>query len=661
MKFVTTLALLFSLSIPCLAQQQVLPPKRNYTVTEYKLQLDWRNVFRNKTQKFVGVNTISFNASDTVSVIALDASDLRIDSVFMDGMKILPTPKVVADTLTVPVKPTENFAHVATIYYARALAANDGMYFYPQHTYAGYNQSTNDSIYTAQDVAYTMSEPLDAHKWMPCNDQPYDKVKSSISIIVPNGYSAQSNGTLVSVDTGSDQSHRYNWVSDRPIATYLMVADASVWKTWRDEYHRLSNPNDSVPVIYYCWPEDDTTSRTDGRFYNAHYAFRNTPKMLETYSRLFGEYPFVSYSQIPVQPFAFGGMEHQTITTDTRTWLRGGDEDGIAHELMHQWFGDKVTCETWADIWLNEGFATMGEWVWEEATYGVAAGNNAIKAQAQRFFNPYTQYGETNTIPTYNPPIDNVFNVQTTYMKPGLVLYMLRRALDDDSTFFGTLRNYNDAFAYSTCNTFQFRDYLEQHIASTLPVDPAEFINEWIFRPDYPKYTITWNQRADNTLYVKVDQAPDSSDHYTMPLRFLAISGQDTAKLMFVNDKRSQIFSTHLDHKINDLAFDQMATIVSTFTIQHDTQLAGVNADASAERYLRASNTSNGMRISFEPAVGPSARVELLDVLGRTLYVQPLAAGSTMTTLNSPTHSAGSYFVRLADGDSQQITRVQLP
>lgn len=644
------------------AQQLVTPPTRGYHALTYQVMLDWRPVFQKQSAKYSGYNHITLRADTMLTSIVLDASQMSIDSIVTNQGQIKPVPQPVADTLTILLS---NPLHVGqdqelVIYFTHTNVNEQGLYYYPKNLYVGKSQA-GDSVFTAEDVAYTMSEPLDAHKWMPCNDEPYNKVNASISIIVPKGYSAQSNGFLSSIDTNrQDQSHTYNWTSDKPIASYLMVANASVWTTWQDYYHRLTNPTDSVPVIYYAWPVDYSPEDTSVAVYNAKHTFRNTPKMLEVYSRLFGEYPFGSYSQVPVQPFNFGGMEHQTITTLTRRVLRGDEEDVIAHELMHQWFGDKVTCETWADIWLNEGFATMGEWLWEEAAYGKDAHDAVLQQQVQRFFAPNTQFGQTNTIPVYDPPIANVFNDPTTYLKPGCMLHMLRRALDDDSLFFSTLREYNDAFAYSTANTFQFRDFLAQHAGARAPIDLATFVNEWIFQPDWPLYKMRWHQRADNTLIVRVDQTQDSTDHYTMPLRFFAIAGSDTTQLMFVNDQRSQYFAAHLDHPVTRLVFDRDAAILSQPTLSQDASLDDVLAAPPTGHYLRAQSDGTLMKLTFEPAVGSSARLELLDLLGRVLQSSAVVQGATMKLMQAVPVATGSYFIRLVDGSSQQMTRVQL-
>ena len=124
---------------------------------------------------------------------------------------------------------------------------NQGIYFFPKGTWDDYLKDS-----TKEDLAYTMSEPTDAHFWMPCNDQPYDKAQSEISIIVPNGIEAASNGTLISKESYDSTSTNWHWKSDEPIATYLMVADASTFVHWTQTHQRSSAPGDTVHLEYYC-------------------------------------------------------------------------------------------------------------------------------------------------------------------------------------------------------------------------------------------------------------------------------------------------------------------------------------------------------------------------------------------------------------------------
>ncbi len=649
---------LFCYGHPSYGQSRVLPPYRPYKVDSYRLSLDWRRIFEQKTQLFTGENKIAITLTDTASSVALDVSnELWIDSVQV-GTRTIVAPQIAGDTVFLRIA---NFAQPAgshdtlDVFYKRSDPSNDGIYFYPKGLFVGFGPA-KDSVFVDEDLAYTMSEPNDARKWMPCNDNPSNKSSSAIRIIVPSGYSAQSNGTLQSVDSNSDGSVTYNWVSDRPIATYLMCADASHWMQWQDYYHRLSDPADSVPVVYFAWPTDYNATDTTGLAHNAHYAFRNTPKMIENDSRLFGEYPFRQYGQVPLQPFGFGGMEHQTMTSLDRSILHGNQEDVIAHELFHQWFGDKTTCETWADIWLNEGFATLGEALWEEYAHGESAYDHVILNYANDFLNPGPYYA--NNIPTYNPPVDQMFGtyVPVVYWKPGCMLHMLRRALGNDTVFFNTLRDYSSAFAYTTANTFQFRDFIAARDSARSPIDLKEFINEWIFQPDYPIYNITWNVNANNVLRIEVDQLQDSTDHYTMPLQFFAIHGSDTTVVTFVNNARTQFFTTQLSSAIDNLSFDQEAVPVSTYSMSENSNMA-VRTHEAILSPLRAIVEGAALKLTYAPVVSEGASVRMQDVLGHTVASETIALGSALAVLPLGGLPSGNYFATLADGARNETVK----
>jgi aminopeptidase N len=633
-------------------QQQILPTKRGYQVLSYKLLLDWRPVFQNKNQLFSGVNEITVTTMQ--SDVVFDAMEMRIDSIKVSGVAVTPVPQPIGDTLVVPLGPPMPVTTPIPIqiYYTHTTAIDSGIYFYPK---GWYYYSWGDSTFVEEDLAYTMSESSDARKWMPCNDEPYYKANSAISVIVPRMYSAQSNGTLQSVDTNVDGSLQFNWVSDRPIATYLMCASASVFTQWQGSYARLSNLLDTVPVVYFAWPVDYAGTG----LYQAQSAYHNTPLMLAAFSKLFGEYPFKQYGQVTLSPFGYGGMEHQTMTSMERPILDGRNEDVIAHELFHQWFGDKTTCETWADIWLNEGFATFGEALWEENVRGLEGYDGVINAKAKEFLHPSNPY-YVDTIPIYNPPLVEMFrkNYLTVYNKPGVMLHMLRRVLANDTLFFNTLRDYSSAFAYTTANTFQFMDFFVARAGALSPIDLRTFFNEWLFRPDWPVYQVGWAQ-SNGKLFVRVTQSQDSSHLYTMPLHFKAISGQDTTVLTFVNDRQSQLFTAQVSTPIEKLMFDTEAVVLAQATVTPDPTL-GVQTGLTSEGFLRAQVDASLLKLSFAPVVGEGAGLQILDVLGRIIARRDVPLGETTLSLPVQELASGAYFVRLRDGAGEHTTRFQV-
>jgi aminopeptidase N len=654
-------------------------PHRPYDVLKYQLTLDWRKMFETKSQRYSGVNSITIMVTDSTPNITLDAGLLKIDTISINGTRVSITPQPTADEkLIIPLPsnlqtPGNNI--ILRIAFHKDTLVNLGIYFYPKGLFVG--MLHGDSVVVDQDLAYTMSEPIDAHYWMPCNDQPYEKAESEISIIVPNGVEAASNGTLTSKQSYTPASTIWNWKSDKPIATYLMVADASTFVHWSETHQRTQTPGDTVHLDYYAWPSDYyQDSITDGSWYNARYFLsRNTSAIMTNLESRYGGFPFVKYGQVPVQPFNEGGMEHQTLTTISRSWLRGDDE-GIAHEMSHQWFGDKTTCETFKDIWLNEGFATFSEAIWGEGQGGNDFYMYIIRAKADGYFN-----GD-NTNAAYDPPANNVFNYATTYCKGACILHMLRRMVGD-SMFFGALRDYSNAFAFTTANTAQFRDYAGQRLG----MDLNEYIDQWIFGALHPVYDIKWAQNANHTLFVRINQVQTVRDHFTMPLHFFAYHGTVKDTLSFSNNQRSQAFLQDLNYTIDSLGFDDDAfplciyfgasgdssysfdanltqlyhqTVLShrILPLPYAPQLAVHSTSASnAEFSVYTSREELSCRFSTTKQTG---MIELYNSIGMKIQEIAILAGESLKNLNISQLSSGVYFVRFTSGAVNAIQSVNI-
>ncbi len=651
--------------------------KRPYDVQGYKILLDWRSAFKNKNTVFTGVSEITVNiTSDTITQIVLDAIGLRVDSLSINGANATtPVQKAGDSVLYVPL--TTDLRLVGTTVVLRIaythtnpvtpVGVDAGFFFYPKGLFGGlhYMYDTTgmlhiDSDWVQEDLAYTMSESLYARCWMPCNDQPYDKANSEISIIVPFPYSAQSNGVLQSVDTNTDGSRTYHWKSDRPISTYLMCASASKWTEWRDYYHRVSVPGDSVPLVFYAWPQD--YDGTGGTPYNGRYAYRNTAKMMEADSRAFGEYPFKQYGQINVEPFFWGGMEHQSMTANAREIMdkSGGGAFTIAHELFHQWFGDKTTCETWADIWLNEGFATFGELFWAETIAGQQGYQDRMENLAYQYLNSSAQYINA---PIYGPPTYQdqwaTNYVANTYFKGGCVLHMLRRVLANDTMFFNTLRDYSAAYAYTTANTYQFRNFIQDRDGARSPIDLFEFIEQWVFGPGFPNYAIQWSQDSLNLLTVRVRQSQTKPDYFTMPLHFWAVTATDTTEFSFINNAKTQYYTVQLNHPYQAILFDSIAIPISKTTIIHNQNL-GVEATQSAAEMLHVNVADGVVQLTCAPIQTEEAFVRIVDVLGRVVLDRGIAAGSTQLSIPARDLASGDYFAMLMDGTRRATVRFQI-
>ncbi|MGC9326554.1 MAG: M1 family metallopeptidase, partial [Candidatus Hinthialibacter sp.] len=207
------------------------------------------------------------------------------------------------------------------------------------------------------DQMFTIGEPIGACSWLPCGDYPNDRLTTEIYVTAPKEFTTLSNGLLI--DSQEEGEWRTDhWKQKIPHVTYLISLVVGRFSIVRDEWR-------GIPVEYYV---------EKGLEEHARPSMGKTPDMIEFFSNYLDyPYPYEKYAQVAVRYFTAGGMEHTTATTLHEWTVMDGnarqdsDQDGlIMHELAHQWFGDLITCESWDELWLNEGFATLSDALWDE-------------------------------------------------------------------------------------------------------------------------------------------------------------------------------------------------------------------------------------------------------------------------------------------------------
>jgi len=550
---------------PKLAQRASSIKKKPFDVLNYNLYMDWRKPLSDTgsaSRRYTGVNIITMRIdSDNVQKILLEAGTLRIDSVFLDGQKLTSSATKKSDSLTIALPKIFNTGDTIAIalHYTHTSTQNSnyfGFVCYPKGTFV-----QNDTV--QETIAYTNSEPQGARLWMPCNDQPDDKATTVVTITVPNGFRTASNGIQSDkVEFGTDASFTYTWNGDKPIPTYLMHIAASKYQIKREWYKRRNNPNDSIEVPLYYWKKDEQIYPE-----GFNWVLPATVTMLETYSDAFGEYPFAKYGQDLLFPYFYGAMEHQTITSHHRNAVILKWENVICHELMHHWTGDKVTCATWGDIWLNEGGATFGEYYWVEKTQGT---EEARKYRAERRDKSYFRSDEAASQPAiYGVPLSNLFNGGTTYIKGGWVYHMLRD-LVGDSLFFPTLRTYFDTFAYKSAETEDMIAVFEKNIHNPR-VPFRTFFDQWIYGRGNPVYTaqvVSIQPENDSfTVQVKIDQIQKGNniaDVFVTPLtlRFHDNYSKAIHDVTFINNQRSQTVTARVPFLPRNVILDEDDNII---------------------------------------------------------------------------------------------------
>lgn len=548
--------------------------RRPYNVLSYNLYMDWVNplshdkyningvaVVDSTDRIWKGINSMKIRIdSFNVDNIEIDAVGFLINSITLNSVKLANTPQPIGGILTIPLNPSIKRGDTISLSIDYTYIANtqDGFFLYPKKMFVGIIPNTSDSAWIEERIAYTMSQPESARKWMPCNDNPYDKAIASIKVRVPLGFDVASNGLLQKIDTLTDKTTIHYWSDDVPVATYLIAITASKYVKIKDWYPKVTNPEDSIPIIHYVWDKDFRATKTDGTEYNATRALSTTAQMMRIFSETFLEYPFSKYGTVILQPFWAGGMEHQTLSSINRVWLRTNEQFGLAHELAHQWLGDLITCATWKDIWINEGGAT-----WSEALYGERANNkNFYNSLMLNRRATYFRGGGMALFRCYNPPMKDLFNYYVTYAKSSWIYHMLRNMLGDE-TFFNTLRNLLNEYKYNSLTTEDFKEFFKSSVPNP-PISFDTFFDQWVYSPGHPILNVISEtyKKVDNKYLTKItlnqtQSFPDVPEVFTTPVKILFHSGDEVKHTeVLVTDDRTKSFDLVLDFIPDSVSID---------------------------------------------------------------------------------------------------------
>ena len=393
-------------------------------------------------------------------------------------------------------------------------------------------------------IIWTLSEPYGARDWWPCKQSLNDKIDSvDVYITNPEAYKAASNGLLISetVFAGLKTAH---WKHLHPITTYLVAIAVTNYESYSD-FVTISS-GDEVEVINYVYPEDLLYSQS------------NTPNVLDViqlYSNLFIPYPYKDEKYGHAQFGRGGGMEHQTMS------FMGHFEHGLmAHELAHQWFGDFVTCGSWEDIWLNEGFATYLDGMTHEHNLhddGVS-------------FNDWKQIEINNIISEVGgsvfvddtTSVSRIFDSRLSYSKGAMVLHMIRKKIGDDN-FFQALKNYlSDP---EIANAYAYTEDLQYHLEQTYGSSLQEFLNDWFYGEGYPTYEIYYSQSESGEVNVKINQTQshNSVDFFEMDVPVMFHGILNDSLIRFNNISNEESFSFILNWDVTTAQFDPEHDLIS--------------------------------------------------------------------------------------------------
>lgn len=392
-------------------------------------------------------------------------------------------------------------------------------------------------------IIWTLSEPYGALDWWPCWQNLNDKIDSLDFLIeVPNGFQAVSNGLLVDhYQIPQSNSEVFHWRHGYPIATYLVAFAVSNYELHEET---ISLKNGDLPIMNYLYPQNFEN--------NVRILERDLSPMLKLFDSLFIGYPFIKEKYGHAQ-FGFGGgMEHQTIS-----FMVNFNYGLMAHELAHHWFGDYITCGSWEDIWLNEGFATYLTGLTYEHIVKNGTWENFLTANID---NITSQNGGSVKVED-TTSVNRIFSSRLSYDKGAMLLHMLRWKLGD-STFYKGVNNYlmDPKLQYSYSKT----EDLKYHLENTSGMDLTEFFKDWYEGQGYPSYHIKWNQNG-NRININLSQSTShpSVQFFEMPVPIKLYGQSSDTTIILDHTHNNQLFSIDYPSNVNSIAFDPEKWIVS--------------------------------------------------------------------------------------------------
>jgi aminopeptidase N len=484
--------------------------------------------------------------------------------------------------------------------------------------------SYEQSDHNGSPIIWTLSEPYGAKGWWPCKQDLNDKIDLiDVFITTPKFNSnneeniAVSNGLEISqITSGQDKTTHFK--HQYPIPAYLIAISVTNYLTYN---HVVDNNGSPFEIVNYVYPEN---------YDNANQSTPITVDIMNLFSGLFEEYPFSNEKYGHAQFGWGGGMEHTTVS------FMGGFSRGlIAHELAHQWFGNKVTCGSWKDIWLNEGFATYLSGLVIENFDGF----ESFTSWKQNRINSITsQPGGSVYIIDNDTTSSRIFNGRLSYSKGAMVAHMLRKELSD-AIFFESLQNYlaDPDLSYGYAKSDDFIASVEE----TVQADLTEFFNDWLYGEGYPTYTIEWSQPSENLARFVINQA---QSHWTVDffeskvtLKLNGTNGENMTTTLDNTYNGQEFFQTVL-FDISDVEFDPYYDIISK---NNEIVLSLTSNDIQNEVSISPTPTNNKFKI-IKPRNLTIDSLIIYNVSG-----QNVASRKYSKYIDVRGFSPGQYFIKL--------------
>ncbi len=487
------------------------------------------------------------------------------------------------------------------------------------------------SAYYGKDVTWSLSEPFAASDWFAVKQDLEDKADSAwVFLTTSSENMAGSQGLLTDVvDLGNGKT-RYEWKSKYPIAYYLISFAVSDYQEYNIYAHPEEMNGDSILIQNFIYDSPDYLT-------NNKAGIDATVPMMELFSDKYILYPFWEEKYGHCVTELGGGMEHQTMTTI------GGFPFGlVAHELGHMWFGDNVTCATWSDIWINEGFATYSNTLAEEFINGPSSGQSHIKGAQD---NAMSLPDGSVYIPVDQITPDNVsriFSGRLSYNKGAAIIHSLRHEIQNDDLFFEVLETFQIDFTDSTATGDDFKNTAE----AVTGMDFDQFFDQWYYGEGYPIYNIEY-YNLDGVNYISSLQSGSSSTPFFEMLNEMRVYFDDASDslISYYQDANLTEFTIESGKNIAYIDFDPYdwnMEYIQSITV-------GVSEKQSPATFkLGQSNLSPEITLYFSNDSFADRDITITDISGKLVFSGQ--TGDNEFKINTSFLTNGIYIITASDG-----------
>lgn len=571
-------------SVSSIQNLRVNPNTLNYDVTYHELRF---TVDPNVTNPFInGIVKTTFTALSDINAVTFDmATALTVSSVTMNSTSLTFSQSNYELNINLPSTVTTGNSATVVITYAGSPPQAEGAFTRGTHS--------------GTPVIFTLSEPFGARDWWPCKQDLNDKIESfDMYITCPDTYIGVSNGLLQSSVTSGGFTTRH-FRHNYPIPAYLISLNVTNYTTYNIQGGLGTVESPFFPINNYLYPESNTVSNRS--------SIDNTVPIMNVFEQKFGPYPYRNEQYGHVQFGWGGGMEHTTMSS-MGAW---NSRSLIAHELGHQWFGNKITCGTWKDIWLNEGLTEYSAGIVVEELDGDAAFVTWKSGKISNITSSTT--GAVYLTDTEATDVNRIFSSRLSYNKGSMVTHMLRWVMGD-ANFFQALQNYlsdtNLAFGYAVTND------LKGHLEAVHLTSLTEFFNDWIYGQGYPTYTVNVQNWGAGQAKITVSQAQSNASvsFFEMPLEIrLTSAGGLTHDVVVNHTSNAQEFIVPVPFVVTGVTFDPNKHIISRNNLA---TLANESFDLEQTISVYPNPTTNELHIMM-PTTLQLDKVEIYNTLGQ--------------------------------------------